>query len=72
MTILGKDDGEQRSRATPVYSLRQFNHASDKTNGIACECGIITLLLTRIDFAAMSDIYGACESWYVSTTQERN
>ena len=55
-------NSEQRTRAALAYSLHQFNHASDKTNGLACECGIIPLSLTRTDFAAMSDIYGACGS----------
>ena len=61
---------EQRTRAKLALDLHNYNHASNQSNGKACECGIIPLHLTAHDFAAADAIYGvcgACVSKYNST-----
>lgn len=53
-------NAEQRARAQLALALHNYNHASNKSNGKACENGIIPLHLTTQDFTAADGIYGAC------------
>ena len=51
---------EQLTRAALAHSLHQFNHNSNAINGTACECGVLPLQLTKLDFLNMTSIYGQC------------
>jgi hypothetical protein len=51
---------EQRTRAKLALEVHNYNHASNISNGTACESGIIPIPLTAKDFTVADDIYGAC------------
>jgi hypothetical protein len=53
-------NSEQNERAQLALDLHSYNHASNASNGTACENGIIPLRLTSKDFIAADDIFGAC------------
>ncbi len=47
-------------RVQLALDLHSYNHASNESNGKACENGIILLRLTTKDLVAADDIFGVC------------